>query len=111
MIEEDARHREQVVALAIVDRDVVREDLRDTVGAARIERRHLRLRDLPHLAEHLARRRLVEPDPGVDLPDGLERPRHALRVELPRQHRLIPRRRHEGHRGEIVELVRAGRRR
>ena len=34
-----------------------------------------------------------------------EHARHALRVELAGQHRLIPRRRHERHRREVVELV------
>ena len=74
VIEEDARHREQVVALAIVDGDVVREDLRHAVGAARVERRELGLRDLSHLAVHLAGRRLVEPD-GRDRPDASPRAR------------------------------------
>ena len=99
-------HGEQVVALAVVDRDVVREHLRHAVRAARIERRQLGLRHLAHLAEHLARRRLVEADRRVDLADRLEHARHALRVELAGQHRLIPRRRHERHRREVVELVR-----
>jgi hypothetical protein len=36
----------------------------------------------------------------------LEHARDALRVELAGEHRLIPRRRHEGHRREVVELVR-----
>ena len=36
----------------------------------------------------------------------LEDARDALRVELAGQHRLVPRRGHERHRREIVELVR-----
>ncbi len=96
----------EVVALAVVDGDVVREDLRDAVGAARVERRQLGLRHLAHLAVHLARRGLVEADRGIHLTNGLERPRDALRVVLARQHRLIPGGRHERHRGEVVELVR-----
>ena len=43
---------------------------------------------------------------GVDLPDRVEQARDALRVELAGQHRLIPRRGHERHRGEVVDLVR-----
>ena len=35
-----------------------------------------------------------------------EHARHALRVELAGQHRLIPGRGHERHRREVVELVR-----
>jgi hypothetical protein len=30
-----------------------------------------------------------------------------LRIELPRQHRLVPRRRHEGHGREVVKFLRA----
>ena len=48
-------HREEVVALAIVDRDPVGVDLGDAVRAARVERRRLVLRRSPDLAEHLAR--------------------------------------------------------
>ena len=44
MIEQDAGASEQVVALAIIDGDVVPEYFRHAVGAARIERRHLGLR-------------------------------------------------------------------
>ena len=99
-------HGEQVVALAVVDRDVVREHLRHAVRAARIERRQLGLRHLAHLAEHLARRRLIDADRRIDLANRLEHARHALRVELAGEHRLIPRRRHERHRREVVDLVR-----
>ena len=37
VVEQDAGHAEQVVALAVVDRDPVPVDLGDPVGAARIE--------------------------------------------------------------------------
>jgi hypothetical protein len=43
------------------------------------------------------------------LVNGLEAARDALRVELAGQHRLVPRRRHERHRREVVELVRSHR--
>ena len=62
VVEQDAGAGEQAVALAVVDGDVVAEHLRHAVRAARVERRHLGLRHLAHLAEHLARRGLVEPD-------------------------------------------------
>ena len=39
--------------------------------------------------------------------DRFEHARDALRVEFAGEHRLIPRRRHERHRREVVELVRA----
>ena len=106
VVEQDARAGEQVVALAVVDRDVVPVDLRHAIRAARIERRLLALRHRPHLAEHLAGRRLVEPDLGVDLADRFERAGHALGVVLAGEQRLIPRRRHERHRRQVVELLR-----
>ena len=43
---------------------------------------------------------------GIDLAHRLEHARHPLRVELAGQHRLIPRRGHERHRREVVDLVR-----
>ena len=106
VVEEDAGDREQPVALAVVDRDVMREDLGDAVGAARIEGRRLGLGRLAHLAEHLARRRLVDADRGVRLANRLQHAGDALRVVLAGQQRLVPRGRHEGHRGQVVELVR-----
>jgi hypothetical protein len=106
VIEQDARHREHVVALAIVHRDVVTEHLRHAIGASWIERRLLRLRHLAHAPVHLTGRRLVETDAGIDLPDGLEHARHALRVVLAGEQRLIPGRGHERHGREVVELVR-----
>jgi hypothetical protein len=106
MIEEDAGGREEVVTLAIVHGDVVREGFGHAVRAARIERRGLALRHLAHLAEHLRGRRLINPDRRVDDAHRFEDARDALRVELARQHRLVPRRRHERHRREVVQLVR-----
>ena len=106
VVEQHARHREEVVALAVVHGDVMREHLRHAVRAARVERRHLGLRHFAHLAEHLARRGLIEADGRVDAADGVEHPRDALRVELAGEHRLIPRRRHERHGREVVDLVR-----
>ena len=107
VVEEDAGDREQVVALAVVDRDEVPVGLGHAVGAARVERRLLVLRHLAHLAEHLRRRRLVEADRRIDAADRLEHARHADRRELGGEHRLRPRRRHEALRGEVVDLVRA----
>ena len=40
------------------------------------------------------------------MPDRLQHAGHPLRVVFAGQHRLIPRRRHERHRGEVVHLVR-----
>jgi hypothetical protein len=102
VIEQNSRSGKQVVALAIVDGDVVREDLGDAVRASGIKRRELGLRNFANLAEHLARRCLVQPDFRIHLTDGFEHACHALRIELPREHRLIPGRGHERHRGEVV---------
>ena len=73
-------------------------------GVSGRERRRLGLRRLPRLAEDLARRRLVEPDRRIDLADRLEHRGHADRGELGRQHRLVPRARHERRRGEVEDL-------
>src|SRR4029077_12642705 len=82
VVEEDPGHREETVALAVVDGDVVTVHFRNAVGTARIERRQLGLRNLPHLAEHLARRSLIQLDLRIDMADRLEDARDALRVEL-----------------------------
>ena len=55
VIEENARAGVEAVALAIVDGDVMSEHLGASVGRTWMERRHLGLRDLTHLAEHLRR--------------------------------------------------------
>src|SRR5258708_10461080 len=60
VVEENPRTYVQVVALAIVDRDVVPVDLGNPVGTARVKRRGLSLRGLPDFAEHLAAAGLVE---------------------------------------------------
>ena len=92
VVEEDPRAGEEVVGLAVVDRDVVAVDLGHAVGAARVEGRALVLRRLAHLAEHLAGGRLVEADPGSTCADRLEHAGDAQRGELGGQHRLVPRR-------------------
>ena len=56
---------------------------------------------------YISRRCLIQPNRRVDLPDGLEDARHALGIELASQHRLVPRRRHERHCGQVVELHRS----
>src|SRR5262249_60947905 len=104
--EQDARAAEHPVALAVVDRDEVPVDLGDTIGAARMERRRFTLRRLPRLAEHLARRRLVEANPpGIKQPDRLEDASDADGGILSGKHWLLPARRHEAHGGEVVDLV------
>ena len=75
-------------------------------GVSGDERRLLVLRRLD-----AARRRSPTTTPGrsesrIDLADRLEQRRRADRGELRRQHRLLPRHRHERHRREVVDLVR-----
>src|SRR5579871_1666224 len=108
MVEQYARYRKEIVALAIVDRDEVTVDFSDAVGAARVEGGRLRLRGLADLAEHLGGGSLVEADLRVDEPDCLHHPRHPQPRELARQDRLVPARGHERLRGQIVDLVRRG---
>ena len=106
VIEQDPAGRMQVVGLPVVDGDEVPVDLRHPVRRAGIERRQLGLRDLLHLAEHLARRRLIEPRLRTHLADRLEHPRHPDPRELGRQRRLDPRHRHKRHRRQVVDLRR-----
>ena len=99
-------HRVQAVRFAVVDRDVVAVRLGHAVRRAGVERRLLVLRRLADLAEHLARRRLVEARLRAGLAHRLEHPGDADAGELGRQRRLDPRHRDERHRGEVVDLVR-----
>ena len=109
VVEQDARAGEQVVALAVVDDDVVTEHLGAAVRAAGVERGQLGLRGLAHLAEHLRRRRLVEADRVVlaaaDHPDRLEHAQHAETGDVGGELGLVEAERHETDRSEVVHLV------
>src|SRR5574341_432869 len=72
VVEENAGAREQIVALAVVDRDVVAVDFRHAVGAAWVEWRLLVLWRLPYLAEHLRAAGLVKLDLRVQDAHGFE---------------------------------------
>src|SRR5207248_1381907 len=104
MIEENPGGRVEVVRLAVVDRDEVAVDLRHAIGRAGIEGRHLVLRNLAHLAEHLARGGLVEARLRTHFAHRLEHARDAHSCELGRQRRLDPRDRDKRHRGQVVDL-------
>ena len=54
VIEQDAVARAKAIALAVVDRRPIGKRLRDTIWAARPERRLLGLRYLLRLAKHFA---------------------------------------------------------
>ena len=109
MVEEDAAHREQPVALPVVDSDVVAVDLGDPVGRARMERGQLVLRRLPHLPEHLAAGRLVETDGRVDQADRVQHPGDPETGDLPGVDRLLEGEGGEADRPQVVDLVRVGR--
>src|ERR1700685_2698996 len=81
-----------------------------------VERGQLGLRRLPYLAEHLRRRRLVEPDlaacraprgadPAAD-PDRLQHAQHAEPGDLAGELRLLPGHRHVRDRSPVINLVR-----
>ena len=116
VIEQDPGHRVHAVRLAVVLGQEVPVRLGHPVRAARVERGPLVLRRLAHLAEHLRRGRLVEPDlraaqgaRGADPaahPDGLQHPEHAQAGHLTGQLGLLPGHRHVGDRGQVVDLVR-----
>ena len=108
VVEADAGAGVEAVRLPVVDGDVVAEDLGHPVGRAGVEGRHLRLRGLPHLAEHLRRRRLVEADLVVDAahhPDGLEHAQHAQAGDVGGELGLAERQGHEADGAQVVDLV------
>src|SRR5258708_9891318 len=90
VIEQDAGAGEQIVALAVIDGDVVTVDLGHAVRAARMKRRRLALRRLAGAAEHLAAASLIESGVRTDLPEGVQQPRHTQCSEFRRQHWLLP---------------------
>ena len=102
----------EAVALAVVHGDVVTEDLGAPVRRAGMERRALGLRRLPHLAEHLRRRRLVEADRVVlrapDHANRLEHAQHAEAADVRRQFGLAEAERDERDGPEVVHLVGLG---
>jgi hypothetical protein len=83
-------------------------DLGHPVGRTGIKGCSLGLRHFLHLPEHLARGRLVEADPGVHDPDGLEDVGDAEGGDVRGQDRLLPGGGDEGHRRQVVDLVRLG---
>ncbi len=112
VVEQDPRTGEQPVALPIVHGDVVAEHLGAAIRRTRMERRHLVLRRLTHLAEHLRRRRLIEADRVVlrppDHADRLEHPQHPQPRRVRRQLGLREAQRDERDRPQVVHLVGLG---
>src|ERR1035437_1676544 len=83
--------------------------LGDAIRTAGMEGRQLGLRDLADLTEHLARGSLVKADRRIYLTNGLQHARDAQAGELARKDGLVPGRRHEAHRGQVVDLRGLGR--
>ena len=106
VVEQDAARRMHAVAFAIIDRAPVAEELGHAVRAARMKGRGLVLRVGLHQAEHLARRRLVEPDRGLDPPQRLEHVDDADAVHLGGDLGLRPRGPDETLRRQVVDFVR-----
>ena len=79
--------------------------LGNAVRRARVEGSVLVLWHLAYLPEHLRGGGLVEPRLGSGIPDGLQHLGDSERGELTGEHRLVPARRHEGLRGQVVDLV------
>ncbi len=109
VVEQDPAARVQPVALAVVHGDVVAEHLGAAIRTAGMKWCLLGLRRLAHLAEHLRRRRLVEPDRVVlratDHPDRLEHAQHAEPGDVGGELGLVEAQRHERDRAEVVDLV------
>ena len=86
VVEEDAVAGEHAVGLAVVHRDPVGVHLGHGVGAARVERRRLGLRDFLHLAEHLGGGGLVEAGPcgQPSIADRLQQAQRAEAVDVRR---------------------------
>ncbi len=105
VVEEDTGDGKELVALAIVDGDIVAKGLRDAIGAARIEGRQLILGRLAHTTEHLTAGGLIETRLGADTPHRFQDPHHADSGELARQDRLIPGGGHKRHRRQVVNLI------
>ena len=106
VIEQNAAAGEQPEALTVILCDPVAVQLCNTVGAARIKRRLLVLRDGLHLAEHLRGRCLIEFRLRPDRPDRFEHIRDTERIDLRCRDRLLPARCNKALRREIVHLVR-----
>ena len=84
----------------------MRIELRRPVGTARIKRGCLVLRNRLHLAEHLARARLIETDRRIHHPDRLQQVHRPQPRDLPRRHRLVERHPHEALRRQVIHLPR-----
>ena len=105
MVEENAGTGEHAVAFAVVLDNPVSVQLGNSVGAARVERRCLVLRNGLYLAEHLAGRSLVYARVGLAKADGFQELGNADGVDVGGGERGFPGGSHEGLCGEVVDFV------
>ena len=106
VVEQDARAGMHPEALAVVHRHPMGIQLGRGVRAARIERRALGLLRLLDLAEHLRRRRLVEPRAGRHDPHRLQHIDRPHAGDVAGQDRLLPGRVHKALRRQVIDLHR-----
>jgi hypothetical protein len=104
VVEENAAATEYVVALAVVHRHPVRVELGHTVGTAGVERGVLLLGDGLHLAKHLGRAGLVEPDLGVYQTDRLQQVKRTDTGDLCRGVGLVKRHANKTLGSQVVNL-------
>ena len=107
MVEENSVRGVHVVRLPVVHRNPVGIQLGTGVGAARVERRRLRLRSLLHLAVELGSGRLVETNGvrHIQNAGGLQQAESAEGVDVGGVLGGIERHLHVALRREIVDLV------
>src|SRR5712692_131429 len=104
VVEQDTAASKQLVALAIVNRDLVRESLRAGVRTAWPEGSGFVLRRRRR-TEHFARRCLIEPRFQTDVADRLEHAEGTVSRDVTGVLRHIETHAHVTLRGEIVNLV------
>ncbi|MBS1245507.1 MAG: hypothetical protein H6R36_162 [Chloroflexi bacterium] len=108
MVEQDATGTEDAVALAVVDRHPVGEQLGHAVRAARIEGGCLVLRDGLDVAEHLGGGGLVEAGLGPQDADCLQQVQRAQAGDVSSGGGLLEGDGHKTLRSKVVDLVRLG---
>ncbi len=96
------------IGFAVIDRDPIGIELCRRVRRARIERRRFLLRNLPHLAEQLGGRGLIEASLGFAAEDtnGLEQAQRSKPIGVGRIFRRLERDLHMRLRREVVDLIR-----
>ena len=106
VVEQDAAAGVHPVAFAVVDRDVVREQLGAGVGAAGVEAACASLCGGRRPAEHLARGGLVEARLDAGSADGLQQAEGAGGSDVGGVFGNLEADPHVALRGEVVDLVR-----